>query len=95
MEGDERLPEWLIDDTASITQAQIWVTHTRSPRFFGELLCYDEAPTEGVAIVGLPYGYVVCSVRWVDPPVFDAAALSLSLGQAIESHNAIRESFED
>lgn len=88
----DAIPEWLIDDTAGIEGARIFVAHTVEPIFFGELLPEDEAGLEPFQFSGLPYCQVLTNIWWVHEPIFDANELCRSLTEAIENHEAIRNS---
>ncbi len=83
------IPEWLIDDTTDITDARVYVAHTREPRFFGELVPEDEADPDGITLSAI--GEVICQIHWIDQPVFDAEALCRSLQDALNHHWAVRE----
>lgn len=85
------IPEWLIDDTAGIADAEVYVVHTRRPRFWGVLVPEDEADLEGVTLAGLPCGEVLFGIAWMDPPVFDPDELIPSLRAALELHWSIRQ----
>lgn len=84
------LPRWLIDDTADIGQARVFVVHTARPRFVGELFPGDETPLAGVTIAA-PHGESVGAIHWIDEPIFDADELCRSLAAAIINHYAIRD----
>lgn len=87
----ERKPRWLIDDTTGIADARIYVVHTQAPRFIGELLPDDEAALSGITF-GCPGGQTLCLIEWIDPPQgFDYTEMSLSLSQAINHHDNIRD----
>lgn len=85
------LPRWLIDDTADLGAARVFVAHTQRPRFFGELFPGDEAPLAGVSIAA-PQGESVGAIHWIDEPIFDADELCRSLAEAIANHYASRGS---
>lgn len=82
-------PRWLIDDTADITNARVFVFHTYTPRFLGELLPDDEAPPGG-ATFSAPNGQTLCRVVWFDPPEFDGEDICRSLAAAIRHHEGVR-----
>ncbi len=82
-------PRWLIDDTADITEARVFVTHTQTPRFSGELIPEDESRLEGIELVA-PQNQVVSRIQWIDPPEFDAQELTASLAAAVEHHYGVR-----
>lgn len=86
---EHSLPEWLIDDTANITNARVFVVHTQKPRFIGELMPGDEAEISGLKIVTLK-NQVLCRIFWIDDPVFDANELCRSLDQALQQHFSLR-----
>ena len=81
--------EWLIDDTADIGNARVFVVHTVEPRFVGEIVPDDEAPISGVTI-SATLGQTVCNVLWIDEPIFDVSDLCKSLAIAIGRHDASR-----
>lgn len=83
------IPRWLIDDTADISEARVFVTHTREPRFTGELLPEHESHLDGIELTA-PQNQVVSRIRWVDPPEFDATELLESLAGAIHHHYSCR-----
>jgi len=87
---DQSLPRWLIDDTADITNARVFVVHTQTPQFIGELLPEEEASLEGIELSGLPLGQVLTRISWSNDPVFDAQELCASLCEAILHHDAVR-----
>ena len=82
-------PRWLVDDTAELGDARIFVAHLHRPRFVGELMPDDEAEIAGVTIAA-PLGQTLCRIDWIDDPVFDAEELCRSLAAAIEHHDSIR-----
>jgi len=82
------IPEWLIDDTSGISEARVYVAHTREPRFYAELVPEDEADPDGIYIEAT--GELLCQVRWIDAPVFDADAIGRSLAEALAHHWAVR-----
>lgn len=84
------LPRWLIDETADLSQARVFVVHTQTPRFFGELFPADETPLAG-SIIAAPHGESVAAIQWIDEPIFDADELCRSLAAAIHHHYAIRD----
>lgn len=87
----EHLPRFLIDDTAGISDAQIFVIHTQTPRFIGELVPEDEAsPLGQIELTGLPLRQVLTNIVWFDDSSFDPNELIPSLAKAIERHDAIR-----
>ena len=45
---EHSLPRWLIDDTADISNGRVFVFHTQTPLFVGELLPEDEAELRGI-----------------------------------------------
>ena len=86
---EHSLPEWLIDDTADITNARVFVVHTQEPRFVGELLPEEEAEISGITISTIDH-QVVCRITWINDPVFDVNKLCSSLAHALRHHFAIR-----
>jgi len=83
------IPEWLIDDTADVTEARVFIVHTREPRFVGELLPDDEHDPDGVTLAA-PFGQTVCRIDWIDPPEFNSQELLRSMAEAIRHHGAVR-----
>lgn len=85
------MPRFLIDDTAGISDAQIFVVHTQTPRFIGELVPEDEAEVIGqIELTGLPDHEVLTRIVWIDDPIFDPDELIPAMAQAIENHAAAR-----
>ena len=82
-------PRWLIDDTADITDARVFVAHTQTPRFVGELIPEHESRLEGLELVA-PQNQVVSRIQWIDPPEFDATELTASLAAAVDHHYGVR-----
>jgi len=88
---DHSLPRWLIDDTADITNARVFIFHTQEPRFIGEVLPDDEpGALLGGITISAGHGESLCRIIWIDDPVFDAEELCRSLREALEEHFAIR-----
>lgn len=89
---DHSLPQFLIDDTSDITNARIFVVHTQTPRFIGELLPEEEAELDGITISVNPGDQVLCRINWIDRPRSDSqlSALIKSLREAIDRHDAVR-----
>lgn len=92
------LPRFLIDDTAEIGDARIFVTHTQRPRFVGELFIEDEddglnAPISGVTL-SVSDTEVLAAIDWFDDPVFDPGELVTALREAMEHHWSIRGDLE-
>lgn len=91
------MPRFLIDDTAGISDARVLVTHTRMPRFVGELFTANEdgvfdAPFMlGGLTISLSCTEVVAIFDWIDPPVFDPNELIPALRAALEAHWSVRE----
>ena len=85
----DKFPRWLIDDTAGISDARVFVAHLATPRFVGELLPEDEAPIDGITLTA-PNGQTLCRIEWTDDPVFDADELCRSLADALAHHEAVR-----
>lgn len=86
---NDPFPRWLIDDTAGIADARVFVVHLCEPRFVGELLPDDEAPPDGVTLAA-PLGQTPCRIKWLDPPRFDASELCGSLACALRHHDTAR-----
>ena len=85
------MPRFLIDDTAGISDAQVFVVHTLTPRFVGELVPEDEASVIGqIELSGLPYHEVLTNIKWIDDPIFDPNELIPAMAAAIENHAAAR-----
>ena len=82
-------PRWLIDDTAGIGDARVFVAHMRTPRFVGELLPDAEADPSGVTFAA-PLGQTLCRIIWFDETRFDAAEICESLAAAIRRHDVVR-----
>jgi hypothetical protein len=82
-------PRWLIDDTAGIGDARVFIAHTIKPRFVGELLPVDEGPIDGITFPA-PMGQVVCNIAWHDEPIFDSQELLGSMAKAILHHDSVR-----
>lgn len=81
------LPRFLIDDTAGLGDAQVFVMHTQTPRFIGELVPEDEASVIGqIELSGLPYHEVLTNIHWIDEPSFDPDELIPAMAEAIEIH---------
>lgn len=83
-------PRWLIDDTAVVGDARVFIAHTVKPRFVGELLPVDEGPIDGITF-SAPMGQVVCNIDWHDDPVFDSQELLRSMAKAIIHHFSVRD----
>ena len=91
MIADLSIPRFLIDDTAEIGDARVFVCHTRKPRFFAEIVPEEDATRAGIEFSGLPKGEVATRIHWIDDPVFDADEMIEALSDALDSHWAIRE----
>ena len=87
------MPRWLIDDTAGISAARVFVVHTEFPRFFGELMPDDEHDPAG-ATIAAPFGWTLCRIEWIDrvPATAIDEGLVRSLGQAVSHWDAVRGS---
>lgn len=83
-----QFPKWMIDDTAAISDARVFVAHLESPRFVGELMADDEADIDGITLAA-PFGQTVCRVTWFDKPQIDDTLLQ-SMAEAIKHHDAVR-----
>lgn len=88
-------PQFLIDDTADLGEARLFVTHTQFPRFIGELFCDDDdgrsdAPIGGVTLA-VTNTEILAAIDWIDPPDFDPEELIPALRAALARHWAIRE----
>jgi len=92
------LPRFLIDDTAELGDARVFVTHTDRPRFVGELFIEDEngntdAPLlNGGVTLSVSATEVLAAIDWIDDPIFDPNELIPALRGALETHWLIRES---
>ncbi len=89
------LPRFLIDDTADLGNARIFIAHTQDPRFIGELFIDDEegesgAPIEGVTL-RISDTETLAAIDWIDDPVFDPEELIPALCEALAAHCAVRE----
>jgi hypothetical protein len=93
-------PEWLIDDTAQIGEARIFAVHTASPRFIGEVIPDRELGTDEFRedLVGITFGvhgWTLCRIEWIDPPNVDTNAICRSLAEAMDRHDAVRQSLPE
>ena len=82
------LPEWLVDDTADITNGRLFVAHTEGPALFGEILPEDDAPIDGLT-VSLSGNLVLCRIVWLTNGDFDDQMIR-SLAEALEHHDDVR-----
>lgn len=85
------MPEWLIDDTAKIGDARLFITHTMFPRFIAEL--FEDSEDEGIPIDGVTLSlgeFTLANIDWIDAPSFDADSLIMSLRETILRHGMIR-----
>ena len=87
-------PQWIIDDTAGITDARVFVVHTTHPRCIGEAMPDDEHDPSGTTF-SLPTGETLCKITWIDhvaglPDAWWQSFIE-SLHAAWEHHWAVRE----
>lgn len=83
-------PKFLIDDTAEISDARIFVMHTEHPRFIGELLPSEEALLSGVTFSCI-HNQTLCKVQFIDDPSdYDLQLISGPLNEAIKHHDSVR-----
>ncbi len=86
------LPRWLIDDTAGIGDARIFVIHTQEPRFVAEHFPDGEADVSNFVISVADGDLVV--LQWLgeppDPREIDATELIKSFNAAMDLHAAVR-----
>ena len=84
-------PRWIIDDTSR--PGHVLCEHTFDPRFTGELLSNDDAPTVGLAIPA-PGNRWVCNIRWLDDDddavVYEEQDMYDSLAEALAAHEAAK-----
>ena len=85
-------PRWIIDDTANLYDARLYVVHTQYPRIFGEILPPDDEDLDIVSPrIHLSNGDWLCYIHWIDPPSGSVEGMVRSLEEAIEFHWAIRD----
>ncbi|MGV3605221.1 MAG: hypothetical protein ACO1RA_02355 [Planctomycetaceae bacterium] len=86
-------PRWLIDDTAAIADACIFVFHTRWPRFLCELIPNDELTAEDLRLsIAAPHEQSLARIQWIDNAKgADLAEIAKAFQRAYHHHESVRE----